>query len=220
MKQKINVKTLALIFIGALILTGVGYCGGYLYAKYQGKSVNQTSKKTQGTIEIKEKEGSDLSIFTNTYYQYTFEFPNDWIYNTVTGESDDPITSNQVTDMHTSNGEFVQVMTWNNDQENLSLLEWYEKYETSHYALKENAPQSPNAKVAGLGTLFVTRPTLQAPADITVVFSKEGKIFQLWYVANESGVDYENFLHLLQTFEFNGQVTSDQIPEVTKESLK
>src|SRR3989339_113408 len=220
MKEKLNLKTLGLIFVGILVLMSIGYCGGYLYTKYKGKADNIISDKNQGTVEITKKDNSNLSIFNNTYYNYNFEFPSDWIHNTTTSEyEDDPITSNQVTDMHTSNGEFVQGMTWNNDQEDLSLLEWYEKYDTTHTIL-DNPPTNTNAEIAGLNTIFLYRPTLQAPADITVIFDKDGTIFRLWYVANESGVDYEDFLHLLQTFEFNGQVTSDQIPEVTRESLK
>jgi len=167
----------------------------------------------------KETTESKWQLFQNSEYQYTFEFPSDWIYNTTTSEyEDDPITSNQVTDMHTPNGEFVQVMTWNNDQENLSLLEWYEKYDSFHTSL-DNPPANLNAQIAGLDSIYFNRLTLQAPADITAIFNKDGAIFRIWYVANEDGIDYENFLHLLQTFEFDGQTTSDQIPDVTPDIL-
>ena len=94
------------------------------------------------------------------------------------------ITSNQVTDMHTSNGEFVQIMTWNNDQENLSLLEWYEKYDTAHLSIEKNPPTSPNGRIANQDTIFYVVRTSDFSLKFQNHFPAIGKPARIQYFSN------------------------------------
>lgn len=163
---------------------------------------------------------SGVRLHTNPHYGYSVEYPASWSETTFTEDFDDPKTANQVVEFRATDGKQIDVFTWENDQENLSLIEWYERYETAHLALGEDAPTAPNARIAGQDAVVVVRPhTMGIPPDITTVLRRDRLVYLLHCGSVENASRLEYCLHMLKSFEFDGQVTEDEIPEITLGSL-
>jgi len=217
-------KTLLIVL--TLILLGSAGIGGFYLLNREtekpqdnGDTNQNNNQETDYTIEDLE---NGLKKYTNHIYDYTFEYPSGWEVRTVTKSPDNTnlISSNQTIVLTLPTKEEIRILIWNNT-EDLSLMEWYEQKETSHISLGEDAPDTPNAIVAGENSIVVVRPMkVGVPGEITTLFLKDNNTLQLRFSASESDTDPDPYLHLLRTFEFDGQTTEDELPKITAEDLK
>jgi len=180
--------------------------------------------KTGGTFSIEagiEIPASDPNYkrFQNPVYGYSLEYPKGWRIEQY-GSNDDSPAANYQMNVWSPIGEQIVIQIWDNNQEKLSLMEWYEARETTHLIV-ENAPTGPNARIAGEDAIMVARPkVVGVPAEVITLLSHEGKIFLLRYSATTESVEsLPKYLHLLQTFEFNNKNTEDVLVPIKESEL-
>ena len=160
------------------------------------------------------------STFTNSTYNFSLEYPTGWRTEADGGPTENPLIANYQINIWSPIGEQIVIQIWDNNQEKLSLMEWYEARETTHLIV-ENAPTGPNARIAGEDAIMVARPkVVGVPAEVITLLSHEGKIFLLRYSATTESVEsLPKYLHLLQTFEFNNKNTEDVLVPVKESEL-
>ena len=217
-------KTL-LIVLTLILLGGAGIGGFYLLTRDteepqdNGDTTQNNNQETDYTIE---DLGNGLKKHTDHTYNYSFEYPSDWekySYYNNTGTLASEQASNHVLQIRSPQGERFDIVVWN-DNKGLNLIEWYDKYETSHVSLGENAPDVPNATVSEEEAIIVINPKARAYARMNTLLSKNGNIFKIRYSTISDYTNPDQYLHLLRTLEFDGQTTEDELPEITSEDLK
>ena len=174
-----------------------------------------TKKETKSSKSI--PTGPNYQLYSNERYGYTMEYPKKWEikWNWENDTPEQEGSPNQVLHFGVQNEETIFLAAWDN-KENLSLVDWCGQQEGCGSILHATS-SIPNARIAGEDAFALVQAGEQSFPRINILFSHEKEIFWLEKTIPTPNPSLTTFLHILRTFEFDGQVTQDQIPDLASQ---
>lgn len=175
--------------------------------------------------EILKTNDPNWKLLINNTYDYRFEYPSGWIpYLSNSSTNSIPYNEQRMNMFIPSIKEHqsMDLYVWKNE-DNFTLFNWLKgKQNQFQFPTDKFEEERFNIKIAGQDGFYYTCKNCSNNGNPMIIyfFAKDDLIYRIRYDSWDYGFHFNEFKHILETFEFDNQISEDVIPDINFNDLK